>query len=171
MTQPVRPLPPLQCTTATCRGSESSHDLIDLHTLQRFVETNNAVSSQEGDTECKFCQYTPFVVQSLIVTYTCRKEPMCCLAVGTCTHECLPQYIPYSGKLSREKTFTNFALLEPSVKAFSMKFGACCTHLQQVLVFREIFFLTEMVTLTDLRKFSPQKVSRYTVCRVLPRII
>ena len=29
----------------------------------------------------------------------------------------------YSGKLSREKTFTNFAVLEPSAKVFSTKFG------------------------------------------------
>ena len=31
--------------------------------------------------------------------------------------------IPYSGKLSREKTFTNLAVLEPPVKVFSTKFG------------------------------------------------
>ena len=29
----------------------------------------------------------------------------------------------YSGKLSKEKTFTNFAVLEPPVKVFSTKFG------------------------------------------------
>ena len=31
--------------------------------------------------------------------------------------------IPYSGKLLKEKTFTNFAVLEPPAKVFSMKFG------------------------------------------------
>ena len=31
--------------------------------------------------------------------------------------------IPYSTKLSREKIFTNFAVLEPLTKVFSMKFG------------------------------------------------
>ena len=30
--------------------------------------------------------------------------------------------IPYSGKLSREKTFTNFAIFQPSAKVFSTKF-------------------------------------------------
>ena len=30
--------------------------------------------------------------------------------------------LPYSGKLSREKTFMNFAILQPSVKVFSTKF-------------------------------------------------
>ena len=30
--------------------------------------------------------------------------------------------IPYSGKLSREKTFTNFAIFQPSTKVFSTKF-------------------------------------------------
>ena len=33
------------------------------------------------------------------------------------------RYIPYSRKLSSEKTFTNFAVLEPPVKVFSTKFG------------------------------------------------
>ena len=32
MTQPVRPLPPLQWTTTTCWGSESSQDFIERHT-------------------------------------------------------------------------------------------------------------------------------------------
>ena len=31
--------------------------------------------------------------------------------------------LPYSGKHSREKTFTNFMVLEPPAKVFSMKFG------------------------------------------------
>ena len=31
--------------------------------------------------------------------------------------------IPYSGKLSREKTFTNFAVLDLPTKVFSSKFG------------------------------------------------
>ena len=30
--------------------------------------------------------------------------------------------LPYSGKLSREKTFTNFAISPPSAKVFSTKF-------------------------------------------------
>ena len=30
--------------------------------------------------------------------------------------------LPYSGKLSREKTFTNFAIFQPSAKVFSTKF-------------------------------------------------
>ena len=32
--------------------------------------------------------------------------------------------IPYSGKLSREKTFVNFAILWLFVKVFSAKFGS-----------------------------------------------
>ena len=32
------------------------------------------------------------------------------------------ELIPYSGKLSREKTFTNFAIFQPSAKVFSTKF-------------------------------------------------
>ena len=38
--------------------------------------------------------------------------------------------IPYSGKLSREKTFVNFAVLEPPIKVFCTKFGHVIpTHL------------------------------------------
>ena len=37
--------------------------------------------------------------------------------------------IPYSGKLLREKTFMNFAVLEPPAKVFSTKIWVCCTHL------------------------------------------
>ena len=37
-------------------------------------------------------------------------------------HTVLTIDIPYSGKLSREKTFTNFAIFQPSTKVFSMKF-------------------------------------------------
>ena len=32
-------------------------------------------------------------------------------------------YVRYSGKLLRERTFTNFAILEPSAKVFSTTFG------------------------------------------------
>ena len=35
MTQPVRPFPPLQCTTTTCCGSESSHDFMEPQTEER----------------------------------------------------------------------------------------------------------------------------------------
>ena len=31
--------------------------------------------------------------------------------------------VPYSGKLSREKTFANLTALEPPMKIFSTKFG------------------------------------------------
>ena len=36
--------------------------------------------------------------------------------------------IPYSGKLSRVKMFTNFAVWEPPVNVFSTKFWVCHTH-------------------------------------------
>ena len=32
-------------------------------------------------------------------------------------------YVPYRAELLREKTFTNFMVLEPPAKVFSMKFG------------------------------------------------
>ena len=39
------------------------------------------------------------------------------------THQTNLTQVPYSGKLSREKTFTNFTVLWLFVKVFSVKFG------------------------------------------------
>ena len=50
--------------------------------------------------------------------------------------------ILYSGKLLREKTFTNFAVLEPPAKVFLLKIWACHTHLCQVFAFHELVTLT-----------------------------
>ena len=90
-----------------------------------------------------------------------------CLCVATLSsfhclwHLCLD--IPYSGKLSREKkTFANFAVLWVYTKVFSAKFGAWHSLALQKQAIRESF-LCENRILTNLRKFSPSKVSRYTV--------
>ena len=70
--------------------------------------------------------------------------------------------IPYSGKLSREKTFANFTVLWLFVKVFSAKFGGvalwCCKSEQFVKV-----FFAKIVFFTNLRKFSSSKVSCYMV--------
>ena len=75
--------------------------------------------------------------------------------------------IPYSGKLSREKTFANFEVREPSAKVFSTKFWGMPHPLmfgfkQSVKVFSVKFSLP-----TDPQKFSPSKVYCYTVCESL----
>ena len=64
--------------------------------------------------------------------YACRATPPSLSQISTLCFQLsweLVGGIPYSGKLSREITFTNFADLEPPVKVFLMKFGACRTHL------------------------------------------
>ena len=43
--------------------------------------------------------------------------------LDTCNHS-PTHHIPYSGKLSREKTFMNFEVLSLFAKVFSVKFGA-----------------------------------------------
>ena len=68
--------------------------------------------------------------------------------------------LPYSGKLSGEKTFMNFAVLWLYTKVFSAKFGAWHPLAQQKRAIHESF-LCEIVFFT--RKFSPSKVSHYTV--------
>ena len=57
----------------------------------------------------------------------------------------IQEVLPYSAKLSREKTFTNFAALEPPTKVFSMKFGHAIYPLWLLLAFHESF-LREMTT-------------------------
>ena len=69
---------------------------------------------------------------------------------------------PYSRKLSREKTFANFTVLWLSAKVFSVKlggvvsFGTASEQSAKVFSAKIVFF-------TNLWKFSPLKVSRYTV--------
>ena len=68
--------------------------------------------------------------------------------------------IPYSRKLSRKKTFTNFAVLWLFAKVFYAKFGGVSSF--------------GAAQSSNPRKFSPAKVSRYMVaCKaeysLLPR--
>ena len=70
--------------------------------------------------------------------------------------------VPYSGKLLREKTFANFAVLWLYAKVFSAKFGVWRPLALQKRAIRESF-LHENCIFTNSRKFSPSKVSRYTV--------
>ena len=54
----------------------------------------------------------------------------------------------YSAKFLREKTFTNFVVLEPPAKVFSMKFGcAVPTYDRQIGFIIPRKFLRKMVTL------------------------
>ena len=65
----------------------------------------------------------------------------------------------YSGKLLREKTFANFAVLWLFAKVFSAKIGGVAPLvLQSAQVFS-----AKIVFFTNPRKFSPSKVSCYAV--------
>ena len=70
--------------------------------------------------------------------------------------------ILYSGKLSREKTLVNFAVLWQNMKVFSVKFGAWHPLAWQSKQSTKVFSM-KIVSFTNSRKFSPSKVSRYTV--------
>ena len=56
-----------------------------------------------------------------------------CDAVAELARSCIGKKndpnIPYSGKLSKEKTFTNFTVLDPSAKVFLHEIWVCHTHL------------------------------------------
>ena len=71
-------------------------------------------------------------------------------------------YIPYSGKLSREKTFANFADLGPFAKVFFANI-ACARNQYPVYIRICESFLREIFMLVDSRNFSPSKLSHYTV--------
>ena len=75
--------------------------------------------------------------------------------------------IPYSRKHSRVKTFTNFVDFRGSVKLLSANWGAWFTTRGRSMEVRWIHesFFHEILVFTDSWKFSPSKVSRYTVGR------
>ena len=67
----------------------------------------------------------------------------------------LVESIPYSGKLSREKTFVNFAVLWLFAKVFSVKFGGVASF--------------GTVKASNLRKFSLRKSYFHQfVCKSFP---
>ena len=70
--------------------------------------------------------------------------------------------VPYSGKLSREKTFTNFEVLRLFVKFFSTKFGAVALFGSTSEQFVKVFSMKILFS-TNSQKFFLVKVSRCTV--------
>ena len=74
----------------------------------------------------------------------------------------IPQELPYSEKLLREKTFANFAVLWLYAKVFSVKFGVWRPLAWQKRAIRESFLRKDRI-FTNLQTFSPSKVYCYTV--------
>ena len=68
-------------------------------------------------------------------------------------------HVPYSGKLSKKKTFANFVVLWLYAKVFSAKFGAWHLLARQKQAIHE----SKNRIFTDSQNFSPSKVSHYTV--------
>ena len=73
------------------------------------------------------------------------------------------EYLPYSRKLSREKTFVNFTVLWLFAKVFSTKFGDVATFGAAQVSNPHKFFFHEIVISLIREKFSPSKAFRYTV--------
>ena len=67
----------------------------------------------------------------------------------------------YSGKLSREKTFANFAVLWLFMKVFPTKFGGVAPLVLQKQAIHESFVRENRIFYQF--AFSPSKVSHYTV--------
>ena len=67
--------------------------------------------------------------------------------------------IPYSGKLLREKTFANFAVLWLFTKVFSAKFGGIVSFVRHKQAGCESFFPRK--SYFSPIQFSPSKVSVY----------
>ena len=70
--------------------------------------------------------------------------------------------IPYSGKLSREKTFANFAVLWQFVKVFSMKFGAWCSLVRPKRAMRESFLRKNRIFHQFAKVFSFESFPLYS---------
>ena len=70
--------------------------------------------------------------------------------------------VPYSGKLSREKAFVNFAVLWLFMKVFSVKFGAWHSLVRHKWAIRETFLRKSYFSPIH-KSFFPLKVSHYTV--------
>ena len=69
--------------------------------------------------------------------------------------------IPYNGKLSKEKTFADFEIGEPSAKVFSAKFlGHAAPTYDWFQAICESF-LSEILTFYGSAKVSPSKVVQY----------
>ena len=66
-------------------------------------------------------------------------------------------HIPYSGKLLRDKTFTNFADLEPFVKVFSANFECTCAHASHPTVDPRKFSLRNLLFSHFRESFIPRK--------------
>ena len=71
--------------------------------------------------------------------------------------------VPYSGKLSREKIFANFAVLWLFVTVFLHEIWGCGILWHGKVSNPRKFSPQKNVLFTNLRKFSPSKVSHYTV--------
>ena len=72
--------------------------------------------------------------------------------------------LPYIGKFSREKTFSNIADLGPFAKVFFANI-ACARNSYSVFSIYESaeVFSAKIVFSSFSRKFPPSKISRYTV--------
>ena len=80
-------------------------------------------------------------------------------------------FIPYSGKLLREKTFTNFAVLWLFVKVFSVEFGGVVSFGTAKGSNPQKFSPQKIVFFTNSRKFSPWNVSHYMYNMVLCAVL
>ena len=69
--------------------------------------------------------------------------------------------IPYSGKLSREKTFTNFVVLWLFAKVFSMKFWVWHPLARRKRAFRESFLCKNCIVYQSKQVFSLESFPLY----------
>ena len=76
-------------------------------------------------------------------------------------HLCMPK-LSYSRKISREKTFANFAVLWLFANFSLQNVGAWCPLACKSEQFAKVFSV-KIVIFTNSQKFSPSKVFRYTV--------
>ena len=81
----------------------------------------------------------------------------------SCTCSCMYLKVPYSRKLSREKTFTKFAIFQPSAKVFSRNSRHATPIMRPVLAFRESFLRKMLLFYRSVKVFSLENFPLYGI--------
>ena len=125
-----------------------------------ILSTSTVVLHQDQVVTVPDCTYSVHVLEAR----TCQL----CYSLLLCNHCCkytmmeleLSRYVPYSRKLSREKTFVNSVAIRENflreIWGCGVLWGSKTEQSVRVLSAKIILF-------TNLWMFSPSKVSRYTV--------
>ena len=139
--------------------------LVCTQTSTCIATCTSSVIMSSWNKNSRVCLYMKLYLHyyNLLFFFCTCKIPPSLLSLPLLVWVCV---VPCNGKLSREKTFTSFADLMPFLKAFYTKMGVAYFGLLRItsgLWWIHESFLREILYFMDSWKFSPSKVSCYTV--------